>query len=196
MCTTPVVCSLFLCLFFLQSKSLTREKSIHVSPSGDCEKDSMTPLENGQRDQPEHGHSHLVSSAPGQKRGAVASLAWMVLMGDVIHNFVDGMAIGAAFTENVYLGVSIGIAVLCEELPHELGTRFLPSLCSCRCCRHMLMPVLSACSCRCWCCQHARVGVVSMLMPVVPACSCRCWCCQHAHIGVVSMLMMVLSVCS
>ena len=192
MCTTSVVCSLFLCLFFLQSKSLSREKSLHVSPSGDSEKESMTPLENGQGDQPEHGHSHLASSAPGQKRGAVASLAWMVLMGDVIHNFVDGMAIGAAFTENVYLGVSIGIAVLCEELPHELGTRFLPP--------HvlvgvvgMLMSVLSACLCLCLCCQHAYVGfgVVSMLMS---ACSCRN--CQHAHVGAVSMLMSVLLTCS
>ena len=79
----------------------------------------MTPLENGQS---EHGHSHFVSLTPDNKRGPVSSLAWMVLIGDVIHNFVDGVAIGAAFTENVYLGVSIGIAVLCEELPHELGT--------------------------------------------------------------------------
>ena len=83
----------------------------------------MTPLENGQ---PEHGHSHFVDPSPGRRRGPVATLAWMVLIGDAIHNFVDGVAIGAAFTENVYLGVSIGIAVLCEELPHELGMFSVP----------------------------------------------------------------------
>ena len=49
------------------------------------------------------------------------SVAWLVLVGDALHNFVDGMSIGAAFTENVYTGISVSLAVLCEELPHELG---------------------------------------------------------------------------
>ena len=92
---------------------------LDIPGPGDHEKDAMaTSLENGQS---EHGHSHMVNGRPGKKRGSVATVAWMVMIGDVIHNFVDGMAIGAAFTENVFLGVSIGIAVLCEELPHELG---------------------------------------------------------------------------
>lgn len=34
-----------------------------------------------------HGHSHDVPSS-------VSSLAWMVIMGDGLHNFCDGMAIG------------------------------------------------------------------------------------------------------
>ena len=51
----------------------------------------------------------------------VNSVAWLVLVGDALHNFVDGMSIGAAFTENVYTGISVSLAVLCEELPHELG---------------------------------------------------------------------------
>ena len=51
----------------------------------------------------------------------VNSVAWLVLLGDALHNFVDGMSIGAGFTENVYTGISVSLAVLCEELPHELG---------------------------------------------------------------------------
>ncbi|KAK6191891.1 hypothetical protein SNE40_003470 [Patella caerulea] len=69
-----------------------------------------------------HGHSHFPGNAPvepGQK--AVSTVAWMVLIGDALHNFVDGLSIGAAFTENIYTGVSVSIAVVCEELPHELG---------------------------------------------------------------------------
>lgn len=53
--------------------------------------------------------------------GGVKTVAWILLLGDSIHNFVDGLAIGAAFTENVFTGVSVSLAVICEELPHELG---------------------------------------------------------------------------
>ena len=30
-------------------------------------------------------------------------------------------SIGAAFSESVLTGISVSVAVLCEELPHELG---------------------------------------------------------------------------
>lgn len=42
-------------------------------------------------------------------------------MGDGLHNFTDGMAIGAAFSNNILGGFSTAIAVFCHELPHELG---------------------------------------------------------------------------
>ncbi|CAM4602489.1 zinc transporter ZIP5 [Lepidochelys kempii] len=60
------------------------------------------------------GHSH------GPAAGA-ADIAWMVILGDGIHNLTDGLAIGAAFSEGVSSGLSTALAVFCHELPHELG---------------------------------------------------------------------------
>ena len=58
-----------------------------------------------------------VHSAPD----SMSSVAWMVIMGDGLHNFTDGMAIGAAFSASIAGGFSTTIAVFCHELPHELG---------------------------------------------------------------------------
>ena len=52
---------------------------------------------------------------------SITSVAWMVVLGDGLHNFTDGMAIGAAFSANIAGGFSTTIAVFCHELPHELG---------------------------------------------------------------------------
>ncbi|XP_073984020.1 zinc transporter foi-like isoform X2 [Rhodnius prolixus] len=67
-----------------------------------------------------HGHAHThghVHSAPG----SMGNVAWMVIMGDGIHNFTDGLAIGAAFAANIGGGISTAVAVFCHELPHEIG---------------------------------------------------------------------------
>uniref|UniRef100_A0A673LSN5 Zinc transporter ZIP6 n=1 Tax=Sinocyclocheilus rhinocerous TaxID=307959 RepID=A0A673LSN5_9TELE len=65
-------------------------------------------------------HTHSYSLQHFQQAG-VATLAWMVIMGDGLHNFSDGLAIGAAFTEGLSSGLSTSVAVFCHELPHELG---------------------------------------------------------------------------
>ncbi|XP_043991140.1 zinc transporter ZIP6 isoform X2 [Gambusia affinis] len=67
-----------------------------------------------------HSHSHSYSEEHFQQAG-VAALAWMVIMGDGLHNFSDGLAIGAAFSESLSSGLSTSVAVFCHELPHELG---------------------------------------------------------------------------
>ncbi|MGH8454594.1 MAG: ZIP family metal transporter [Nevskiales bacterium] len=45
----------------------------------------------------------------------------LILIGDTIHNLVDGVLIGAAFLTDFHLGVLTSIAVAAHELPQELG---------------------------------------------------------------------------
>jgi zinc transporter ZupT len=55
----------------------------------------------------------------------ISTVAWMIIVGDTIHNISDCLAIGAAFSEGgssgLSGGISTSIAVFCHELPHELG---------------------------------------------------------------------------
>ncbi|XP_067687132.1 zinc transporter ZIP6-like [Haliotis asinina] len=64
-----------------------------------------------------HGHSHLNNQLPT----SVATIAWMVILGDGIHNFSDGLALGAGFANSITGGISTTIAIFCHELPHEMG---------------------------------------------------------------------------
>jgi len=67
-----------------------------------------------------HGHSHVHSHLHSAPKN-ISTVAWMVVMGDGIHNLADGLAIGAAFSHGLVDGLSTSVAVLCHELPHEIG---------------------------------------------------------------------------
>jgi zinc and cadmium transporter len=45
----------------------------------------------------------------------------MILIGDSLHNFVDGVAIAAAFATSVELGIATSVAVIAHEVPQEVG---------------------------------------------------------------------------
>jgi zinc and cadmium transporter len=45
----------------------------------------------------------------------------MILIGDAFHNFVDGVAVAAAFSESVSLGITTSVAVIAHEVPQEVG---------------------------------------------------------------------------
>ncbi len=56
----------------------------------------------------------------------IKTTGWVILMSDVIHNFADGMAVGASFSQSIRLGFSTSIAVIVHEVPHELGNYAVP----------------------------------------------------------------------
>ena len=47
--------------------------------------------------------------------------AYLNLIADTVHNFTDGLAIGAAFLTSQRLGISTTLAVFFHEVPHEVG---------------------------------------------------------------------------
>lgn len=57
----------------------------------------------------------------GRRITDIKTVAWMVTLSDGLHNFIDGLAIGASFTVSVLTGFSTSTAIVCEEFPHELG---------------------------------------------------------------------------
>ena len=60
-----------------------------------------------------HQHNH-------QHQGSKPA-AHLVLLGDAVHNFVDGILIAAAFMTDVELGIVTALAVAAHEIPQEVG---------------------------------------------------------------------------
>lgn len=63
----------------------------------------------------------MVKDTTNVVRPWLTPVAFMVIIGDGLHNLTDGMAIGAAFGVDPVTGMATALAVLCHELPHELG---------------------------------------------------------------------------
>ncbi|MBI2598671.1 ZIP family metal transporter [Candidatus Curtissbacteria bacterium] len=59
-----------------------------------------------------HHHEHLEVSKPTVS---------LIMVGDTIHNFIDGVAIAATFLVSVPLGMVTTFAVAAHEIPQEIG---------------------------------------------------------------------------
>jgi zinc and cadmium transporter len=62
-----------------------------------------------------HHHEHGHDAHEAGKAG------WMILVGDGLHNFTDGILIAAAFLANPNLGIITGLAIIMHEIPQEIG---------------------------------------------------------------------------
>src|SRR3989344_3471844 len=51
----------------------------------------------------------------------VHSVVHLTIVGDALHNFLDGVAIAAAFLISVPVGVATAVAVIFHEIPQEIG---------------------------------------------------------------------------
>ncbi|MDA1342540.1 MAG: ZIP family metal transporter [Proteobacteria bacterium] len=66
----------------------------------------------------EHHHDH---DHHGRHHGFDKSAGALIILGDSIHNFVDGVLIAAAFLTDVKLGIVTSLAVATHEIPQEVG---------------------------------------------------------------------------
>jgi zinc and cadmium transporter len=57
----------------------------------------------------EHGHTATKATAP------------LVVFGDTIHNFIDGVAIASAYLIDPYFGLVVTLSTFLHETPHEIG---------------------------------------------------------------------------
>ena len=62
-----------------------------------------------------HHHHH------GHDKAEAGRAGWMILLGDGMHNFTDGILIAAAFLANPQLGIVTGVAIIAHEIPQEIG---------------------------------------------------------------------------
>lgn len=59
-----------------------------------------------------HHHSHENTKDPA---------TWLIIVGDTVHNALDGVAIAAAFLVSVPTGIVTTVAVAAHEIPQEIG---------------------------------------------------------------------------
>ncbi|VVC02332.1 Zinc transporter ZupT [uncultured archaeon] len=65
-----------------------------------------------------HWHHHHHADHAGEHKHP---LGMLTLAGDAFHNIFDGIALAAAFMVSAPLGIATTIAVICHEIPHEIG---------------------------------------------------------------------------
>uniref|UniRef100_A0A2K6SPV8 Zinc transporter ZIP4 n=1 Tax=Saimiri boliviensis boliviensis TaxID=39432 RepID=A0A2K6SPV8_SAIBB len=63
----------------------------------------------------------LLNTEPRRRSPELRLLPYVITLGDAVHNFADGLAVGAAFASSWKTGLATSLAVFCHELPHELG---------------------------------------------------------------------------
>ncbi len=66
----------------------------------------------------EHCEVHDPHAAAPHDRGRSGAL---IVVGDTIHNFLDGLLIAAAFLQSTELGLIAAVAIIAHEIPQEVG---------------------------------------------------------------------------
>ncbi len=68
-----------------------------------------------------HCHTDHCEAHPEHLEHSHKAAGTLVLIGDGIHNFIDGVLIAAAFMSDIHLGIVTSVAVATHEIPQEVG---------------------------------------------------------------------------
>lgn len=68
-----------------------------------------------------HCHAHECEAHSPTEAHQRQAAGTLILIGDGIHNLVDGVLIAAAFLTDLHLGIITSLAVAAHEIPQELG---------------------------------------------------------------------------
>uniref|UniRef100_A0A914WE22 Uncharacterized protein n=1 Tax=Plectus sambesii TaxID=2011161 RepID=A0A914WE22_9BILA len=105
--------------FFVEFKMM-RRASLKTSP--------LPPIpSNGEKELPMHttNESHIqnpmVDKTIADENLGSPSVANMVLFGNLLINFIDGIAIGAAYADSIIRGTIVGIAIVAQQFPQEVS---------------------------------------------------------------------------
>jgi zinc and cadmium transporter len=91
-------------LFFFVLEKLVLWRHQHAPQWGEAERRGHTGRPDDAHPDHDHGRSGL-----------------LIMVGDTLHNFVDGVLIAAAFTANLELGIVTALAIMAHEIPSEIG---------------------------------------------------------------------------
>jgi zinc and cadmium transporter len=69
----------------------------------------------------DHCGGHTVAQAHDHDHARRKASGSLVLVGDALHNVLDGVLIAAAFLTDVHLGVVTALAIMAHEIPQEVG---------------------------------------------------------------------------
>lgn len=95
-------------VFFMLEKYIY---AINMSSSSDNKVSKAKKKKNDDHHEGEGEHHH----------GHIHASGILNLIADFLHNFTDGLAIGASFISGTKLGLSTTFAIFLHEIPHEIG---------------------------------------------------------------------------
>lgn len=64
-------------------------------------------------------HDHTINHE--KRNSSVQAMARMNLIGDAVHNFIDGILIAGSFWGDPWLGMTTTLAIIAHEIPQEIG---------------------------------------------------------------------------
>lgn len=110
-----VLCGI-LVFFLLEKMVIWRHCHTH-----DCDVHGSTSVVEDRTSGATDVHGGTKYRALDVDRARHAATGNLILIGDGIHNMVDGVLIAAAFLTDIHLGIITSIAVIAHEIPQELG---------------------------------------------------------------------------